>query len=597
MPTVNDIIRRLFPAGTRLNEAREAPVSATWSTHPFFGPDLFAVAATLVNLSGCYAHPAVTDEAAGRDTILGNRPDPEPNYVSRVADLGRIWADDAKSRSESARLQNQLKFLWAQLTAAGTAEVAQPLADALPTWCAAAVELLAIADRASKGIGFVYGSTQMSKLMVKRHFHWAEQDPANPLKGLTPSDRRRLTSTLCLLVPPEECCVQPKGRTPQVGCTLRSLSHNLALLPPAGEVTTRYIARPNATERGAFNLLLVPFPYSIDDGDISFDVVAEDEGWGRFVTRQSWIPPGDKDASAASFADFVSGLVQEGERKAGGAIHAIVLPEQSLSFAVADAAAKTLAQKHKGLEAFVAGVLVRPGATRTLPGNRVLVRLFEAGAIKGSWDQPKHHRWRVDDHQARAYGFKPERERLLWWEAIDVANREVHVAQLHGGGIFTCLVCEDLARIEPVHSIVRAIGPSIIIALLFDGPQLKARWAAHAMAGLVDDPGSSVLSLTSLAPAHRWWMHRPDRAGAAGGVQVGLWRDDTMADAEELKLPAHHHALLLQLETSYITERTLDRRSDDGNALAVRKKGAVMAIAHPDPPKWLTMPSDVLDDS
>ena len=55
--------------------------------------------------------------------------------------------------------------------------------------------------------------------------------------------------------------MQPKTRTPQVGCTLRSLSHNLALLPPVGDVQTVWrmwnTIDPNSD---SFNLLVVPFP-------------------------------------------------------------------------------------------------------------------------------------------------------------------------------------------------------------------------------------------------------------------------------------------------------------------------------------------------
>ncbi len=70
-----------------------------------------------------------------------------------------------------------------------------------------------------------------------------------------------LPSSICYEVPRQEVCVQPKTRTPQVGCTLRSLSHNLALLPPVGDVQTVWrmwnTIDPNSD---SFNLLVVPFP-------------------------------------------------------------------------------------------------------------------------------------------------------------------------------------------------------------------------------------------------------------------------------------------------------------------------------------------------
>ena len=49
-----------------------------------------------------------------------------------------------------------------------------------------------------------------------------------------------LPHSLCVRVPPAIACVQPKTNTPAVGCTLRSLTHNLALLPSVASVTTRW---------------------------------------------------------------------------------------------------------------------------------------------------------------------------------------------------------------------------------------------------------------------------------------------------------------------------------------------------------------------
>jgi 5-methylcytosine-specific restriction enzyme A len=45
---------------------------------------------------------------------------------------------------------------------------------------------------------------------------------------------------------------------------------------------------------------------------------------------------------------------------------------------------------------------------------------------------------------------------------------------------------------------MRSVGPNLVVALLMDGPQLTARWPARYASVLADDPGSSVLTLTSL---------------------------------------------------------------------------------------------------
>ena len=49
-----------------------------------------------------------------------------------------------------------------------------------------------------------------------------------------------IPSSLCLMVSPSEVCVLPKTRTAQVGCTLRTMSHHLALLPPQSRVVARW---------------------------------------------------------------------------------------------------------------------------------------------------------------------------------------------------------------------------------------------------------------------------------------------------------------------------------------------------------------------
>jgi hypothetical protein len=50
----------------------------------------------------------------------------------------------------------------------------------------------------------------------------------------------------------------------------------------------------------------------------------------------------------------------------------------------------------------------------------------------------------------------------LWWEAIDVRERIVHVVGVGGGATVAPLVCEDLARLDEVADLLRRIGPSLV---------------------------------------------------------------------------------------------------------------------------------------
>jgi hypothetical protein len=75
--------------------------------------------------------------------------------------------------------------------------------------------------------------------------------------------------------------------------------------------------------------------------------------------------------------------------------------------------------------------------------------------------------------------------------------------------------CEDLASLDEWAELVRSAGPSLVVALLLDGPQLAARWPCRYSSVLVDDPGSAVLHIEArrdsecgceslAAPAHRF---------------------------------------------------------------------------------------------
>ena len=124
------------------------------------------------------------------------------------------------------------------------------------------------------------------------------------------------------------------------------------------------------------------------------------------------------------------------------------------------------------------------------------------------------------------------------------------------------LVCEDLARVDPVAELIRAVGPTLVIALLLDGPQLQHRWPARYSSVLADDPGSSVLSVTCLGMAHRY-----QAPGRPPSRVIGLWKDVKMG-FRELEFGDHAQGLLLKLRAETREEFTADGRSD-GAAAAV----------------------------
>lgn len=107
-----------------------------------------------------------------------------------------------------------------------------------------------------------------------------------------------------------------------------------------------------------------------------------------------------------------------------------------------------------------------------------------------------------------------------------------------------------------------------------DGPQRKDRWPARYATVLADDPGSSVLSVTSLG-----LIERTNQTGAyTPANQIGLFRDDT-GRATEIQLPRGAHAVCLTLQPTVITEHTLDGRPDKGDAQSWRLAGVQPVIA------------------
>jgi hypothetical protein len=171
------------------------------------------------------------------------------------------------------------------------------------------------------------------------------------------------------------------------------------------------------------------------------------------------------------------------------------------------------------------------------------------------YDQDKHHRWCLDGRQVEQYhltrSLSPGK---LWWEAMDVRERILHVFDLGLGVTATPLVCEDLARLDEVAELVRRLGPSLVVALLLDGPQLASRWPCRYSSILADEPGSSVLTLTALGMAAR---SRPP--GKHPSRVVAHWNNRTDG-LQEIELEPGAAAVLLTASVESATLWTADGR-------------------------------------
>jgi hypothetical protein len=243
--------------------------------------------------------------------------------------------------------------------------------------------------------------------------------------------------------------------------------------------------------------------------------------------------------------------------------------------------AERVSKQCKHVELFVSGILHRE-TSQSVPRNGVFACTFFNNKPL-FWVQNKHHRWKLDRDQIRRYHLgsrlNPDCD---WWERIDISQRECEFRVFRRGASMAALVCEDLARIDPVQSVIRSVGPNLVIALLMDGPQMEKRWSGRYATVLADDPGSSVLSFTSLA-----LVRRSSDPGHNESRQVALWKQ-AGGKTEELLLPKGNHALLLTLWPDRLKNFTIDGRSDRGNTVKIFLSG-VHAISHPNPADWFAV--------
>jgi hypothetical protein len=98
-----------------------------------------------------------------------------------------------------------------------------------------------------------------------------------------------------------------------------------------------------------------------------------------------------------------------------------------------------------------------------------------------------------------------------------------------------------------------------------DGPQLRNRWPSRYASVLAEDPGSSVLTITSLGMSKRSRRReeeteRDDKSGV-----IALWRDAVYGE-REIAIEPDHDACVLSLVCRKKRELTIDGRDDDEQA-------------------------------
>lgn len=613
--TLFDCLKRLFPLARRRPDGGnglpyiafpklDGRYPAAYETPPVLPPDIFAAAGYALQYSGAYHHviahvasrparPAlqveVTPEfiAEARATAAAWRLfNPLEHYSSKKPKIFADWIG-RRDGEPLRRLHQAWTAVWKN---AGAVPIFSEYKSSTPPppWWSEALFLFIAADEAARNMGFAeYSQIEQASPTGQQPWFFA---PVNEIffdiarrateKPSTKSSAARGGAPFLQHSPissfsgasQDVVCVLPKARTAAVGCTLRSLSHHLALLPPRSIARAGwlpYLLSEAPPDERHMNLLLIPFPYTIPASAFQPQPGYAGEGakrWGFFNLEQTWL----KRVSTATLVDFVKQLAAAAKTEAD-VVHGIVFPELALDEDTWNQLCESLPQALPDLEFIIAGV----SGDGSRHGNFVSVAAFQRSAGPGSTGddrsqkigflskREKHHRWTLDRDEVLSYGLEGRLSpSILWSEDIDLLSRRVDFAVVRQSSVISAMICEDLARVDPCQELIRAIGSSIIFALLMDAPQLKARWPARYATVLAEDPGCAVLTLTSRGLMTRQHQIGKYRSKGPKDRVIALWRDDDRTDPIEISCPSDAQAVRLTLSGVPVVDRTLDGRED-----------------------------------
>lgn len=516
----------LIPARTIAAVVDHIAPGFSWSWLSQWPPDVFAATSVILGDSGAYR--SLVDpppELSWPPSDAAPNGEDWQTWVRRCGLEWATWAADApRSDGPGAGPPAEVAGVVRTIDAAANTPLTE--LDAPRYWdvLVAILTLHAMADEACSGVGLVRDG---------------------PFQTIAVE---RLASTCSLSrLPTDRVRVLPKLRAPETGITLRSLSHHLAL--DRSEVHTQWLLPPppvgdQVVPRSRLTLLLVPFPKVVHASDfrpVPGPLKNMDERRFGFY---------EYDPAERISPDEIVSLAESARRRLG-AVDGVVLPEGALDLETALTLRRSLAEAD--VPCLITGV--RRAATKRAPFGANYAYIGGPG-----WQatQQKHHRWCLDEAQVHQYhlgaALDPD---VRWWEAIAIQKRTLTFVTPPGCGCLTVcpLVCEDLARPDPVADVVRAVAPTLVVGLLLDGPQLSSRWPARYASVLADDPGCSVLTLTALGMA---WRSQPP--GAAPSRVVALWKDHHRG-LQQITLAEGARAVALTAHRREVSVTTADGRT------------------------------------
>lgn len=535
--TVGEFIRYRWPS-SRKNKYLPWP------------PDSFAIAAALLKHTGTYK------------LILDIGPSPRNFHNSEewrkdVIEAGLAWRrrlnkqlkNDVSIGPTGQAIPPRVRSEWKTLMSHASLPVSE--LEESEAVVRALITICVVADVASAGIGLYKIGGEPDAFMRRAFF----------VNGVLNERQSFCHEIECL-----KLRVMPKLHTPQRGLTVRSLTHNLALIEGSELRMDWWQPLQTNESLNILNLLLLPWPTKVTPSQFSLSKPTSKQT-PYLPDDHSFFSYSPNGSSGKQFKDDLANVVERAKSYVDR-IHGFVFPELALDDKAFEHAENVAVAERAVL---VSGVhMVENGLER----NAAVVQPLgfsnshdtDSGARKEfRIVQTKHHRWCLDRNQIIRYGLGGRLPASKdCWEGISLGQRQLNFFTFGDWLTWTVLVCEDLARQDPVANALRTVAPGLVIALLMDGPQLSSRWSSRYASVLAEDPGSSVLTLTSLG------MSNLSRVRLGKGERdrrrtIALWRD-AMYGEKEIELDPDADACVLSLVCKRDEEFTADGRGDGNTA-------------------------------